>query len=196
MVDQTRDALWLMLGWPGGFHHITRTYDGQRVRSFVPVGSRRIFVGACANDDCSVSVAPHPEANGWSAMSASVLWARVESKRAEGALRFFKPRPTLVVREGGSCRHVAVWALSDVLDQRWVVELNRRVAHRLGAAKKHCGLEFEMPAPGTVLRAGREARPVLVHVAEFRDDAVYGAREVGGWLPVSPDPDAWRERAA
>lgn len=189
-----------LVGWPGGFLRLERVVvagegstwrrDWYRVSSIDWIA--RTFLGT---DDCFFSAVPHPERNGWPGVRSSALWVRTESKRSEAALRWFKPRPTLVLGEGDTCRRAAVWALTDLLPAEWTVRLNRRIAHALRAPKKHCGMDSMLPAPGAILREGREKRPALVRVESWRPDAVYGAREVAGHLKEAPDADAWREAA-
>lgn len=124
---------------------------------------------------------------------AGVLWARVESKREAANLERFRPRPTLLLREGSSCRMVALWSLRRPLGYEWVLRANKRIAHRLFAAKKWADLEFVFPCPGSCLRAGR-ARPVPVRVVRF-EPVIFEARQVVGGLRDAPDPGAWREAA-
>lgn len=122
-----------------------------------------------------------------------VLWARVGSRKEVANLRRFRPRPTLVVREGSTCRLVALWSLRRPLTYEWLVRANRRIAHRLFGPKKWAEPEFEFPVPGSCLRAGR-ARPVPVHAVLF-EASVYEPRQVVGGLKDAPDPNAWREAA-
>jgi hypothetical protein len=126
---------------------------------------------------------------------AAVLWCRVESRKQADALRRFRPSPTLVVREGESCRMTALWSLRRPLAYEWLLRANKRIAHRLGAAKKWAEPEFTFPAPGSCLRAGR-SRPVPVRVEFWQPCAIFTAREVVGHLRDAPNPDAWREAAA
>jgi hypothetical protein len=125
---------------------------------------------------------------------AAVLWARVESKREAVNLERFRPVPTLVLREGASCRRVALWSLRRPLSYDWLVRANRRIAHKLFAPKKWAEPEFAFPAPGSCLRVGR-SRPVPIHVEHF-EASIFHPREVVGALRDAPDPDAWREKAA
>lgn len=125
---------------------------------------------------------------------ATVLWAVVEGKAQAAALERFKPVPSLVLREGGSSRRTAVWMLNRAVPHEAVVRANRRIAHRLGAAKKHADPdELRLPAPGTCLRVGR-SRPVPV-VVERLEPVWWTVREVVGHLRDAPDADAWRQRA-
>lgn len=124
--------------------------------------------------------------------TARVLWVRTESKREVVALERFKPAPSLIVREGSTCRMVALWQLQNALTYEWVLRANKRLAHRLGCAKKWAELEFAFPAPGSCLRAGR-SRPVAVRVERF-EPVVYAPRQVVGGLREAPDPRSWIER--
>lgn len=116
--------------------------------------------------------------------SSSVLWTRVETGRSLARLRRFHVRPSLVLREGSTVRHVAFWALSEPLDPVRCDRANRRIAHALEAPKKYCGVDFRFNPPGTVLRRGR---PTLVR-------PFGGSGEVYAWGPIvkalrdAPDP--------
>jgi hypothetical protein len=115
------------------------------------------------------------------------LWTRVEDGRSLAALRRFNPGPSLVLREGRTVRHVAVWALTRTLEPMDTVRANKRIAHALGpgARKKWCDVDFRLRPPGTVIRTG--ARPVLVHVAGGHGERMRSVDVVGG-LRDAPDP--------
>lgn len=159
---------------------------------FVPARSRALFEGAILGQVWdrmpSIHVAPMREANNYREhLAASCLWARVESGEAARRLEAFRPEPTIVLRDGKTVRRTALWALTQELEVEWVRELNRRLQHRFGAPKKHAEVDFAFHPPGTVIRRGRAVEVVVERVVE----ALYGAREVAGHLPQSPDPDAW-----
>jgi hypothetical protein len=126
---------------------------------------------------------------------AGVLWARVEGKRQALELLRFRPSPTIVLREGSTSRRTALWALRQPLSGEWLDRANRRVAHKLFAAKKWGVPEFEFHAPGSCLRVGR-ARPVPVRTEWFDPTALFMAREVVGQLREAPNPNAWRQAVA
>lgn len=125
---------------------------------------------------------------------AAVLWCRTETKKSAELLRRFRPSPTLVLREGLTCRMTALWSLQVSLTYEWLVRANRRLAHKLFAAKKWGEAEFAFNPPGSCLRVGR-SRPVPVHCEFYDPAAVYTARQVVGHLKDAPDPNAWREAA-
>ncbi len=122
---------------------------------------------------------------------AAVLWARVEGKAQVKALERFRPSPTFVVSEGATSRKVALWSLSRPWGFEVVERANRRIAYALRAAPKWGVPEFDFPAPGSCLRAGR-VRPVPVVFDWFDPRGVYTAREVVGALKEPPSRDAWR----
>jgi hypothetical protein len=124
---------------------------------------------------------------------ARVLWCRVESRREADNLQRFRPAPTLIVREGATHRRVALWSLREPLTYEWLVRANKRIAHRLYAAKKHAAPEFSFPVPGSCLRLGR-CRPVPVLLERF-EPVIYRPRDVVGGLREAPDPSAWRALA-
>ena len=115
------------------------------------------------------------------------LWVRVEDGRSLARLRRFNPGPTLVLREGRTVRHVAVWALTRALGPVDTVRANKRIAHALGpgARKKFCELDFRLHPPGTVIRKGK--RPTVAHVVGGHGDRMRSVDVVGG-LRDAPDP--------
>jgi hypothetical protein len=84
------------------------------------VGSRAVRgddPGARLGSDLSVCARPYSD-RGSFRLEAPVcaVWARTETKRQVSALSAFPVEPTLVLREGGTCRHTAFWALRKPLD--------------------------------------------------------------------------------
>jgi len=74
----------------------------------------------------------------------------------EKRLGWFRPAPSLILREGSSSRRLAFWPLEHPVRWVGVNRGNRRIAHRLRAPKKHSEPEnLWIPAPGTCLRVGR-----------------------------------------
>lgn len=137
----------------------------------------------------------HERARGAAAGEIFSVWVRCESGESGERLGRFRPAPTIVLREGGTARRTAFWAVTRRHTVEQALRANRRLAHSLRAPKKHGSPDDFWFAPcGTFLRDGR-ARPVPV-VVESCTGAVYRPREVYGWLRDAPDPDAWRNREA
>jgi hypothetical protein len=159
---------------------------------------RRNWIGTVMSQsedrDVLLSVGLRPRRGFGSCDSARCLWLRTESKKEAQMLARFRPKPTIIVREGSTSRMIALWQMRNPLTYEWLVRANKRIAHKTFSAKKWAAPEFAFPAPGSCLRAGR-ARPVPVRVEEFNPDAVYTPREVVGRLKEAPDPAAWREAA-
>lgn len=185
MTDALSD-LWAMLQTGQGWFLFERPGSGV----WCPAGDRARFVkwaeAMAYPGDCAVNAVPllkygediyHTD--------SSVLWARVDSGRQVARLRRFRVRPTLVLREGVSVRHVALWALEEPLDPVRTDRANRRIAHWLGSPKKHCGIDFRLHPPGTVLR--RSSRPVVVRPFGGSGEAYAWGGIVKG-LPDAPDP--------
>lgn len=125
----------------------------------------------------------------WLPARSMVLWARVEDPAGRDALAGFAPAPTLVLADGSA--RTALWALAQPLSRRWTVDLNKRLAHRVGAKKLYAERWFEFAPPGAVLRAGR-GRPVAVGVEAWTGE-LHSARAVAGGLVDPPDPRAaWK----
>lgn len=156
----------------------------------------RIVTRMCEDREVLLAAAARPRRGFGSCGSTAVLWARVEGKKDAQALARFRPRPTLLLREGSTSRYVAVWSLRRPLSYDWMVRGNKRIAHKLFAPKKWAGdAEFMFPCPGSCLRVGR-ARAVPVRLERFDPAALYVARDVVGKLKDAPDPNAWRAPAA
>jgi hypothetical protein len=194
-------TLWTMLAAPGRFNRVAWIMPGE-TRPFhmdyaLEEGDawRRMVLRAGEDCDVQVSAGLRPRRGFGTCGSSRVLWARSDAKEQAERLLRFKPTPTLVLREGATCRMTALWELRDELNYEWLLRANRRIAHKLFGPKKHTAPEFEFNAPGTCLRAGR-TRPVPIHVERFEPAALYRPRDVVGRLKEAPDPDAWRERAA
>lgn len=133
----------------------------------------------------------------------TVLWARCETRDSERRLGRFQPEPTLILREGASCRVTAFWALQKPLNLDHAERANRRLSMALETRRKHAELGFRFHPPGTVLRSGR-SRPVAVVVAGGSEEAYPAGLVVGDdarrrarfpKLRDAPDPDAWRKVA-
>lgn len=188
------ELLWHCAGGKGQGFHLLRFHEPED-SYFLPVSAPTIYAamieGQAWDRSPSVGLVPMVENGNYRlrADHASCLWARVETGESARRLGEFSPRPTLVLRDGKTCKRTALWALHSPLEMVWVRELNRRLQHRFCAPKKFAEPDFAVHPPGVVLRAGR-SKPLEI-VAELVGDGCYGAREVAGSLPQSPDPDAW-----
>lgn len=204
MTDELR-LLWAILSGPRGFLAL----DSPHARHFVSVGKPRNFSWVCERDgyrgDLKVNTVPMLEESYRHFADPQCLWVRTETGRAQQLLGRFRPRPTLVVREGDSVRCVALWALSESLSTEprwmrygrghsWLEEANRRLAHELDCPKKHASPWFAFNPPGAILREGRK-QPALHHVV-YRSEGLYQPRQVVGHLAPAPDPKAWLQRDA
>lgn len=122
---------------------------------------------------------------------ANVLWAAGQGEKFAAALRAFKPRPTVVVREGQTTRYAAVWALSGLLERRWLEQANRRLSAHLGGKSQSARPDYMMRVPGSLVKYGRRD-PLRVRAHAFPE--LYDPAEVVGRLRDGPDPNAWRKR--
>lgn len=125
----------------------------------------------------------------------TALWAVVDTGNGVRALERMRPRPTLVLQEGGTLRRTAIWALAKPLAWEWTIRANRRIAHHLGGPKKFVGPAHAVHMPSTFKRDGRVV-PLPIVVAEHNPQQQYLARDVVQYLRDAPDPDAWRKRSA
>jgi hypothetical protein len=203
------NMLWVMTGGPRGFRAI-RWHDPEHGRQlhWVDIEDRVRWMGLVdylSRDmavELDVSVAARPERTfGVAPGSAECLWVETTGSKQLHRLEDFMPRPTLVLEHGDTTRRVAFWALYKTLPYSWLITANKRLAHAIGATKKHAGPEFMFHPPGSCLRDGR-AKPSLIRVAECNDvmylpaEVVGKARPDGRALPEAPATDAWRRAAA
>lgn len=127
-------------------------------------------------------------------VDSSVLWARTHSGAAAAKLRQFRVLPDVVIREGGTNRYVAFWALVDPLAPDLCERANRRLAKYLNAGQyADAAADFTFYLPGTVVRLGR-GRPLPVELTRY-EPAVHSAREVVGHLKDPPTDEERRELA-
>lgn len=184
-------VLWQILASGTGFHELVA--DGER--TFCPVESRWTFertIPSCARAGMTISLsaAPRSKPDSMTVAPASVVWARLESGKGADALQRFSPAPTLVLREGKTVKRTAFWALRRPLAYDWALRANKRVAHALGAAKKHADPSFMFTPPGC------EADGKIVWV-EFADEAgtLFMPNQVVAHLRDAPAPRDWRAAA-
>lgn len=180
------DNLWALLwGDRGQFHelHIART------TCWVPCAQRRPFTRLLAIDDVTVSLVPRTERDALSLGAASVLWARLESPACADSLARLPIGPTLVVREGGSSRRTALWALSRPLCGDWITQANERLSHALQGRRGAADASALFPSPFS--RVTTKARPVKVY-AEYESGSYATARQIVGRLRDAPATDGWR----
>lgn len=127
-------------------------------------------------------------------VDSSLLWARTHSGAAATRLRNFRPAPDVVIREGGSVRYVAFWALSEPLSRDLTERAGARLAKYLNAGQyADAAADFSFFLPGAVVRHGR-GRPVPVELVKFEvPDKLHTAREVVGKLKDPPTEEEKRE---
>lgn len=186
----TGDRFWSLLwGQPGQLHEVHVGRDCV----WVPVEQRRTLMRYIDVDDASISAVPRANASDLSWAQAWVLWARLETP--EGAARLAKMRvaPTLVIREGGSSRRTALWALSRPLEGDWIVKATERLAHALKGRRSAAAPAALIPFPLTRLTVGR-ARPSQCFV-EYESESRATAREIVGGLRDAPELYDWRRAA-
>lgn len=191
--------LWAGLGGSDGFYAIRLTqHDGRRVTAWPGVGRRGWVESICGDfgwrGDIEWSARAYLDRGSRRLMGdTGASWVRAETGHQVAALEAFDPEPSLVLREGGTVRHVAFWFHPRPLGPDAGERLNRHLAHRLRCAKKWAA-QLDFAPPGSVIREGR-ARPLPVVVAGGSSDLVT-VRELCRTLPRAiPDPDAWRARA-
>lgn len=158
-------------------------------QAYVPVADRARFEHHAGLDDCWVSLVPRRERSGLYLGLSTVMWARLDTGKQADELARFRPAPTVVLREGSSVRRVALWWVSAALNVVQLERGNKRIAHALGAKKKHATPDELFHPPGVVLRFGRERRPLVVHVEHWSGER-FTPGQVAGALRDAPEP--WR----
>jgi hypothetical protein len=199
MSADTR-LLWAGLGGHRGFYAIRLTqHDGKRVTAWPGVDRRAWIESICADfgwtGDIEWACRPYLDRGSRRLMaSTGASWVRCETGAQVRALEAFDPEPSLILREGGSVRHVAFWFHPRPLEQEGSEKLCRHLAHKLRTPKKYASY-LEITPPGAVIRDGR-SRPLPVVVAGGTRELVT-VRTLCRTLPREiPDPDAWRTVAA
>lgn len=198
---EVADALFAMLAGPDGNLQLEWYEDFGWQQTWVGCGDlerwRQRMHWFAARYDVRVGVTPRAERSTDGLQRCSVLWAVTASRESCERLQRFRPRPTVVLREGRTVRSVALWALDQRLTWEFTERGNRRLAHALRTPKKFCTPEFAVRPPGSAVRNGPDGPrmfPARINVVEWAPNLTYMARQVVAHLPEPPDPDAWRER--
>jgi hypothetical protein len=200
--DQALHAIVFVLGWSGGVMEVRTWREGRgEHRDFFVMdrhaGGRIVEFVRTTDERYSSEVVlgvPAVRAAG-GVRAATAFWVRVEGTKQNEWLQRFKPQPTVILREGGSSRRWALWALDHPIRWTGVDKGNRRIAHRLRAPKKWAEPErLWLPAPGTCLRRG-VSRPVPV-VVERLEVCSFAPLDVVGRLADPPAADAWMQQRA
>ena len=189
-----------VLSPPKGFLALSTPYGDYWLSVGLPEGLRACCEAFGYRGGLSLGAVGTQEKSFRRLADAQALWVRTESKRSQELLSRFRPKPTLIVREGQTVRCTAFWALREGLstertfggEMSPVENANRQLAHALGCPKKHCNPWFRFTPPDTIDRSGK--KPVPVHVM-WEGDGLYEAAEVVSHLAAAPDPNAWREAA-
>lgn len=184
------DGLWAMLwGAPGQFHEMR---IGDAV-CWVPVTQRRAFTRLIDVDDAFISPVPraHPDDLSWA--ETRVLWARLETPACAAKLASLRVGPTLVIREAGSSRRTALWALSGALEGDWIIRANERLAYALKGRRRDASPTSVIPSPFTRITRGR-VRPSRCFI-EYESENCATAREIVGGLRDAPERHDWRQTA-
>jgi hypothetical protein len=121
------------------------------------------------------------------------LWAVVDTGEGAAKLARFRPRPTIVLREGDTIKRTAVWALTRPLQWEYTVKGNRRLAHQFQGPKKFVQPDHALRTPGSFVVDGRVV-PIPVVPDELNPQGLYTAAQVVKHLREPPDPNGWRKR--
>jgi hypothetical protein len=186
MMGMSPENVWALL-WGGGgqFHEL----HVAQATCWIGCGQRRPFTRLLHADDVKVSLVPRTARDALSLGAAHVLWARLESPACAPCLSRLPVAPSLVVREGGSSRRWALWALSRPLRGDWITHANERLSHACQGRRGAADASTLFPSPFT--RLTNKARPVRVY-AEFESATYATARQIVGRLRDAPATDGWR----
>jgi hypothetical protein len=190
------ERLFFATAVPRSWHQIVWHRDGRRrISHDVATTDLDRYLGLIEylseTEEVWVSLAPRPRPGWGSASRSNVLWCRAESLKQLERLRAMAARPTIVLREGSTVRHLAVWELDAPVGYEQAVRFNKRLAHAIRAPKKYAQPEELFVPVGACLRDAR-ARPCpIVHAGG--SSRVWTAESVVGRLRDAPDPDAWRD---
>lgn len=200
---EAADALFGMIAGPSGYVQLDWHEDTAWRSMWIPCDDlarwRHHSSWFAERYDVRIGAAPRSTRERDTPMRCSVLWVVAESRRACERLGRLRPRPTLVLREGGTTRTTAIWALDKPLAWDWTIRGNRRIAHYIDAPKKYAEPTHGFRIPGSAVRWGRDGPrliPLRINVVEFEPAAIYEARRVVGHLADAPDPNAWRDKKA
>lgn len=110
---------------------------GQYFREVGQLGRVEAKVAQLARTtDVFVGVVPRRRRGGGRAdvvEEAAVAWADCDGAEAVGALRRFRPRPSMVVASGSGCNRHAYWFLGEPVEIGELERANKRLAVALGA---------------------------------------------------------------
>jgi hypothetical protein len=182
--------LWALLwGDAGQFHEV----QVGHATCWIPCSQKRPFTRLMDADDVRVSAVPRYRHDAWALAPAHVLWTRLESPACAGLLARLPTPPTLVVRESGSSRRTALWALSEPLTGQWIKQANERLSHACKGRRGSADPSALIVSPFSRVTLGR-TRPSKAYV-EYESGAYATARQIVGRLPDAPDTDGWRAAA-
>jgi hypothetical protein len=203
-MDEGIAALAFILGWGGGWAELTTWHAMEdRVKPFWldlgrPAAAQRLAeLVRDVDERWSAEIRltlPRRSLHFGTVSRAGCLWAQTKDPKQVKALERFRPLPTMVLREGGSSRRLALWLLDEQLPYQWALRANKRIAYRLRTVLKTGDPdELRVPLPGTCLRQGK-TRPVPVVVERLEMES-FRARQVVGRLKDPPEVPWWEQAA-
>jgi hypothetical protein len=182
--------LWAILWGGAGQFHEVRVGVAQ---CWIPTHQRHALERLLSADDCSISCVPRSHKDDLSWADSHILWVRLERKECADRLARFRVPPTLVIREFGSQRRTALWALSRPLSGPYLVRATERLAYHLQGRRTNARPSALFPSPWTRLTMGR-SRPCRTFV-EYESDSYATPRQIVGHLADAPDLKNWRAAA-
>lgn len=173
-VVSPESALWSVICGQDGLLLIDWADGTRRETSWFPVDEperweRMLAEHKAAGRDPRISLVPRRDRHLDNVGPSSVLWCRGETGDSWSRLRRFTPKPTLVLRDGQTCRYTALWWLESPLPMTadpstdWLIRANRRLAQALAGRMGASDPEWLMPYGLSVLA---DADPSRVYTAK------------------------------
>ena len=161
----------LLLDWQDG---------SRRERSYFPIDRPDRFQRMLGyhlewENDPRVGLVPRTGRSVGSIGEGSVLWCVVENPVAARCLSAFRPQPSLVLRQGRSCRQTALWWLDRPLPQvndpskDWLTVALKRLAYALKGNSARADPEFLLPVQGATVDTLRPVVSAAGMVSNLRD---------------------------
>lgn len=150
MTVSAESALQAVIAGTDGFMVINWQDGSRRETSWFPVSDYDRWESMLAfhrmmGNDPRISLVPRRDKHLDNVGTSTVFWVRGETGESWARLRNFKPRPSLILRDGQTCRYTALWWLDRPLpvmsdpEKDWLTRGNRRLAAalkgRLGASE-------------------------------------------------------------
>lgn len=169
MLTAETSALQAVIAGTDGLLTVDWQDGNRRETSWFPVAQpdrweRMLAYHYAEGNDPRISLVPRRDRHLDNVGESTVLWCRGETGEAWSRLQNFRPRPSLVFRDGRTCRFTALWWLDKPLprladpEKDWLTRANRRLASALKGRMGATDPEWLMPCGLSVLVEADPAR--------------------------------------